>query len=275
MTVKPKTKKIGLSGTKQWADSNFNFQRGCKNCCLYCYAYQMAHRFSTIHPERNGKTLDDWKNPLIDQKQLEKNFRKRSGRIMFPTTHDISLENQVLYLDRILCLLKPGNEVLITSKANYPVIAYLCKELGDYQDKIQFRFTITSTNNNDFDRWEEFAPRLNDRIKSLKLAYYLGYKTSVSIEPYLENPLNVIEMVEKYCNETIWVGTMHYLTICKEAKILFKQEEKSNLYSQVFIENHLESWKIAAKGKLRLKDSITNMIEEKIESNGDGLEKWL
>ena len=70
------------SGTREWADYNVNCIKGCYNDCRYCYAKMMAKRF--------GRATDKtWKDMEVRQDVLQRRFKKRAGRIMFPSSHDI------------------------------------------------------------------------------------------------------------------------------------------------------------------------------------------
>src|SRR5690606_26499639 len=71
------------TGTKEWAESNLNIYSGCSNDCKYCYAKSMSIRFK----RKNDKS---WKKEEPREKMIIKNYRKRKGRIMFPSTHDIT-----------------------------------------------------------------------------------------------------------------------------------------------------------------------------------------
>jgi len=193
------------SGTKEWADTNVNCYFGCSNDCRYCYAKKMAIRFKR-------KTENNWKIMIPNEKVITKNFKKRQGRIMFPSSHDItpkSLDNCIIVLKR---LLKAGNEVLITTKPNYSCIKKICDSITDYISLIQFRFTITSLNNELLKFWEPNAPSYEERFESLKYAYHAGFKTSVSIEPFLDkNPIPLIRQLSPYVSESIWLGKMNYI----------------------------------------------------------------
>ena len=87
-------------GTKEWASSNVNIQYGCRNGCTYGYAFTMAKRF------KRSKTYEEWITPVINEKAIQKNYRKREGRIMFPTSHDIDMENHGFCAVVLLNLLK-------------------------------------------------------------------------------------------------------------------------------------------------------------------------
>lgn len=193
------------SGTKEWADSNVNVVEGCAHDCLYCYAKRMAIRFKR-------KTTENWK--VMVAKPV-KRFKKRHGRVMFPTSHDI-IPGEPGYdecIETIIRLVIAGNEVLVTTKPHVKAVRDICSNiLPDYKDKVQFRFTITS---NDTPRvtdwWEPGAPPANERIAALQLAYILGWKTSVSIEPCLDaDPRPLVARVRPFVTESIWLGTMNY-----------------------------------------------------------------
>jgi len=191
------------SGTKEWADKNINIQKGCRNGCRYCYAMKMAFRFGRV------KDYSDWIRPEIDHIRVDRKFRKRIGRVMFPSTHDITSGNYGSCIIILKNLLKVGNEVLIVSKPDPLIIDILIQKLVAYKDQIQFRFTITSLDNKTSLWQEPNAPLPKRRIMALMWAFNKGWKTSVSIEPYLDADLvPLIEKVEPYCTESIWVGIM-------------------------------------------------------------------
>jgi DNA repair photolyase len=120
-TVRPPT------GTQEWAASNVNIQDGCEHDCLYCYAKTMAIRFKRATPA-------SWKRPQFRQHDLDRGFTRRSGRIMFPTAHDITDQNIdecLAVLDRMLAA---GNDLLIVSKPRLSCAKRLCEELAQYRD---------------------------------------------------------------------------------------------------------------------------------------------
>jgi len=76
------------SGTKEWADYNVNCIKGCSNNCRYCYAKIMAKRF--------GRCKEDtWKDMIVNNSAVERNYGKYRGRVMFPSSHDIIDEPEV------------------------------------------------------------------------------------------------------------------------------------------------------------------------------------
>lgn len=199
------TKQI-TTGTKEWADSNVNFVDGCSHDCRYCYAKKMAIRFGR-------KTAENWHEMVVRQKDVDKGYKKRKGRIMFPTSHDITPEVLPEALLVLVNLLHAGNDVLITTKANTKVVVGICNNFvsTSFKEQIQFRFTITSLNREKLEYWEPGAPDISDRLASLHYAYLHGFKTSISIEPCLDpDPRDLIENIRDDVTESIWLGSMNY-----------------------------------------------------------------
>jgi DNA repair photolyase len=60
--------------------------------------------------------------------------------------------------------------------------------------------------------WEPKAPSFDERLKSLKHVHKLGFQTSISCEPMLDNHIEkVIKKVEPFVTETIWIGKANRL----------------------------------------------------------------
>ena len=241
------------SGTKEWADSNINISFGCENNCRYCYAKKMAIRFKR-------KSEENWINTILNQSAIDKKYSKRNGRIMFPSTHDITpfiLPSALIVLKKILA---SGNIVLITSKPRFECIKTICDQLREYQSQIQFRFTIGSNNNDLLRFWEPNAPNFQERISALKYAYDAGYKTSISIEPFLDfDPLNLINDIYSYVTESIWIGRMNYIptkNISEKDKIHYIEIRKN--YTIQNIKKIYE--KLKDNPKIQWKDSIKKIL---------------
>ena len=240
------------TGTKEWASSNVNLISGCSHNCLYCYAKKMAIRFSR-------KTEGNWKIMELNDNILKHRFKQRKGRIMFPTSHDIVpkfKEECFLVLEK---LLESNNSVLITSKPHYQIVEELCNRFIYFRDLIQFRFTITSHNNELLLFWEEGAPLFEERLESLKYAFQKKYKTSVSIEPFLDNnPIPLIEKIAPFVSETIWIGKMNYIKkndLTAEERSYFEAVRKN--YSLENIQNIIDG--LNRNKKIRYKDSIKKL----------------
>ena len=245
------------SGTKEWADYNVNCIKGCSNDCRYCYAKIMAKRFHRCKE-------DTWKTMVINENAILKNYGKYKGRVMFPSTHDITDDPSVLNACVIVInkLLISGNEVLITTKPSLSVIKSIVKKFNTFKDQIQFRFTITSCDNYLLSFWEPNAPSYEDRFESLKYSYENGFKTSVSIEPFLDtSPQNLVYKLSEYTSESIWLGPMNYISrngIKSEDEIQYSsirlKYEYSNL-CRIFKDLH-------DFNKIKFKDSFLHRIND-------------
>ncbi|MDD4083141.1 MAG: radical SAM protein [Sphaerochaetaceae bacterium] len=191
-----------LFGTKEWAPNNFNFMNGCSNDCVYCYAKSMAIRFKR-------KTADTWKKEEpVNMKG--KSYKHKEGRIMVPSSHDITPTNIEIALPVIDKLIASDNELLIVTKPNFECTQKIVDSFKEKKEQIAFRFTIGSTDSSVLKLWEPFASNFEERLKSLKYAFDSGYSTSISCEPLLDDHFNVLyDSVFEYVTDSIWVGKMN------------------------------------------------------------------
>lgn len=206
---------INSNGTKEWSVKSANFITGCSNNCKYCYSRAMSIR-------TKRKTKNNWKDEIVRSKDLNKNWKLiKGGRVMFPSSHDITpdhLQESIQFLRNILT---PGNEVLLVSKPHLECIKAICDEFIEYKEKILFRFTIGSAYDEVLKFWEPGAPSFAERIESLRYAYDAGYATSISCEPMLDNKIDdVISTVRPFVTHSVWLGKMnemkHRLTMNTE-----------------------------------------------------------
>ena len=247
---KPHKTKI-TSGTKEWADHNVNCIKGCRNNCRYCYAKVMAKRFGRI--DGNG-----WAHMEVREEILKKNPRKRTGRVMFPSSHDIfdiSPFKEACFTV-LRKLLESENDLLITTKPRLVVVQEIIRQFRIYKHQMEFRFTITSNNDRLLEFWEPNAPRFRERLASLEHAFRREFRTSVSIEPFLDyDPTELVEEIVPFVTETIWIGRMNYIPRMN----LSKEEEP--YYDEIrrnYETSHLRDVRSRLDGhpKIRFKDSI-------------------
>ncbi len=205
--AKGSKKSIQASGTREWATENVNFCHGCSNACIYCYARHMAvtrfHRMSH----------DNWQNEVVREKEVRKKRKRIVGQVMVPSTHDITPESIDAVETVLLKLLEAGNDVLIVSKPQLECIKRLCNSLQPYKDQILFRFTIGFLRERTRRFWEPNAPTYKERLNCLRMAYELGFQTSVSAEPLLE-PWRAKELVDglrPYISHSLWIGKLNCL----------------------------------------------------------------
>jgi len=157
--------------------------------------------------------IENWGHPFLNNKALGKKIGKRKGTIMFPTTHDLHKEFLSEIIEHLWKLIYPGNRILIVSKPEIEVIDEICYTFRHYKDKILFRFSIGSSNDEVLSFWEPNAPNYSERIRCLKLAAGLGFETSISCEPMLDDHIDmVVEDCRNWVTDSIWLGKMNFPT---------------------------------------------------------------
>jgi len=162
---------------------------------------------------RFGRATDStWHKSRPRMRDVMRRFRQRAGRIMFPTSHDITPDNLDHCLTVLRAMLAPGNNVLIVSKPFLPCIEAICREFTLHRPQILYRFTIGSADESRLRYWEPNAPRFEERLNALKHAYHAGFATSISCEPMLDpNVGTLIEAVRPFVTDSIWLGRANRL----------------------------------------------------------------
>jgi len=252
----PAKKREVTSGTKEWADHNINCIKGCSNDCKYCYAKMMAKRFGRCKEET-------WKEMEINKDIVRKSFRKYNGRVMFPSSHDIIDTPEVKEACFVVIkkLLEAGNELLITTKPSLSVIKDIAGLFDKFKLQLQFRFTITSMDNQLLSFWEPNAPFFEERLESLKYANSKDFKTSVSIEPFLDyNPITLMNILSPYVTESIWLGPMNYIP---KNGIPIEDDQHYEEIRKKYELEHLKELFDGLKNypKIRFKDSFANRLD--------------
>jgi DNA repair photolyase len=194
------------SGTREWAEKTVNCCTGCIHDCLYCYAKSMAVKFKQVRP-------GEWARERIRDKDVYKKHPKYPGRVMFPSSHDITESNRNACEKVIDNLIEGGNEVLIVSKPHYSTVEALCSAFRPYRGQLQFRFSIGSCDDNILRFWEPNAPPYAERSAALEYAFRSGFVTSVSMEPLLD-PRRIdflINDLMPWVTDSIWIGKMNHI----------------------------------------------------------------
>jgi hypothetical protein len=156
--------------------------------------------------------VEGWKNETVRPKDLTKRIPLHDGLVMFPSSHDITIEHLSESIMMINNILKSGNSILIVSKPNMQCISKICETFTGFKDKILFRFTIGSTDSQILKFWEPNAPSFEERFKCLKLCHSQGFQTSVSCEPLIQrNVEDLVTTLRPYVTETIWIGKPNLL----------------------------------------------------------------
>ena len=250
------------TGTREWAESNYNIGTGCAHDCLYCYARSNAVRFKEIGSD------SEWTTEKIKDKLSP--ITKKNGWIMFPTTHDITPFYLPASLKALEELLKKGNNVLIVSKPHLECITAICDAMKDYKNNILFRFTIGTTNDSKLAFWEPNAPFFDERYLSLVKAFSNGFATSVSMEPMLDSVYNTLftfNRLSSFVTDKIWIGKMNKIDSrvrksSKEIEAACEEIEKNQTDDDIM-------WLVGVlkdHPKIAWKDSIKEIIERNEKS---------
>jgi uncharacterized Fe-S cluster-containing radical SAM superfamily protein len=247
------------NGTLQWSNISYNICKGCDHNCAYCYAKNMAWRFS--------KGNLNWPTMTVDPKKVAEAAKKFPGVVMFPSSHDITPAILPDCLTTLKNMLSHGSFVLVVSKPHLDVIKTLCKELAVYKEQILFRFTIGSQNATTCQLWEPGAPAPTERIKALKYAYDKGFHTSVSMEPMLGDIPEMIQLVNTvlpFVSDSIWLGKMNSIVIYKNqpanwvTQIKAAKQSLMTAHSDANIMGLVKT--LSNNPKIKWKDSIQKVI---------------
>lgn len=250
-TTKTKT------GTFEWAKHRLNIVKGCENDCLYCYAKAASSQRKQTKPE-------EWQYP-VPNKSKNNRIIKKDGLIMYPTTHDITPSNLEDSIDIIHKHVEIGNEILIVSKPRLDCIMRIADTFLDYQNQILFRFSIGSADNTVLKFWEPNASCYEERVQCLKYVFQLGYNTSISCEPMLDDDIDfVINDIRGYVSDSIWIGKMKMLkTRLKLNRVVNAEVEKRatellELQNDVAITRLYERYR--DDNLIKWKDSIKEVV---------------
>lgn len=246
------------TGTREWGEVSKNLFIGCKHDCRYCYARERALRIGLI------ESPDEWPMMRRNKTLIMPAPKYLSGRIMFPTTHDIFPEHIDTTIAALHQWLVAGNNVLIVTKPHLDVIQELCDAFTAYKKQIVFRFTIGSTINENLAFWEPGAPTFEERHAALSFAFHYGYQTSVSCEPCLDHSIDdLVSCLSPLVTDTIWIGVMN--DIARRVDNARLPEGGINFLNTVLCysqREHVEYLYNRFKNnpKVRWKDSIKKML---------------
>lgn len=224
----------------QWTNGGIynilSVKSNCYNDCKYCYMKGMKKRFFDTDIEN----LD----MIVDEKKVKKAWKQNEdGKVyMFPSSHDIFDEYLDEYIETCKKMLDSGNSILVVTKPRETCINRMIKEFEDYKDKVLFRLTITTVDEKIAKYYEPNAPTIRERIKCLRLLYENGYRTSVSIEPFLSNPIKTVNDTEKYVTDDIWIGVMSGINTNNEIDDEHKKQ-LNMMYSKQYINKIIDELK--------------------------------
>ncbi len=211
---------LKIGGTS-WANSSYNIRHRrskCPNGCLYCYV-----RVTDNRSDQDAKRLGDIEDLvpeklILDPKKTDKKWRipKKPKTIMFPSLHDTFLDTVEPYIVQVKRMIDVGHNIICVSKPLLECVQKICAALGSpenstvYMSKFIFRFSIGSIDNKVLKAWEPKAPGFDERFACLRYAFEKGFKTSISMEPFLDIPDLTVSKVMPYVTDGIWIGLMNY-----------------------------------------------------------------
>lgn len=253
------TRRRSKTGTREWSQHSANCVVGCSHNCLYCYAAYNAARFGRREREH-------WANEAIDWHKVHAPVPRHRGVIMYPTAHDLTLDNAPGTLIHLQRLLAAGNRVLIVTKADLDVVKTICEAFADEREQLELRISITSGTPAVAAFWEPGAPPIAERIEALEMACNRGFRTSVACEPLLEPyyAVDVVASVEPWA-ETIWIGKCNRLrqrTAWALGRVAHLERWVAGLEAEQTDEQILRNYAaLKEHPKLRWKDSYRTVLE--------------
>lgn len=195
-----------VSGTREWAAHSENVMSGCSHNCAYCYAHAMAVRFGRLHE-------GGWSVEVPNPAALARRVSRKTGTVMYPTTHDLTPGNSDVTVPHLLRLLRAGNSVLVVSKPHAAVIDRITTECAEHRAQVLFRFSMGTAREKTLAFFEPGAPTFSERLDCILLARERGWRVSVSMEPLLEpDEDRVVELVELLAEagaEEVWIGKLN------------------------------------------------------------------
>jgi len=253
---------LKMTGTREWAKVNVNIQVGCEHNCRYCYArHNAVTRFKAC-------TAEQWMVPHINKEAVKKGRGKCGGRVMFPSSHDITPLNISYAVIVLKKLLEAGNDVLIVSKPHLKCIKIICGVFAAFKEQITFRFSIGSTDDAVLRFWEPGAPGFEERFESLRFAFEAGFATSVSCEPQLDPyAVYTYAAVSDFITDTFWIGVIRDFDrrvdlsgVTTEQVEQFCRPARRAASEEVVRANYMI---LKDQPKVRFKDSIREIMERR------------
>jgi len=240
-----------ILGTKEWRPNNENCIEGCENDCLYCYGALKAAQYKR-------RSRDQWR-VMKPNARSKRPVKLLKGGVMFPTTHDLHIRHVDWWGPFLHQLLEVGNDVLIVTKPEYEAVRYICETYRSpvWKDKIEFRFTIGTNDDNVAAHWEPHAPSPSERFRALAHASTMGFKCSISMEPLLiEHPKEMIDsLFMGWVTGDVWIGMMNHL---KLNPAIPEEARQIRIQSRENLQKVYDSLK--DNPQIRWKDSVRDLL---------------
>lgn len=217
------------------------------------------------------------------------------GTVMMPTTHDVTPGTLPVFTTAALELLAAGNNLLVVSKPRAACITTLVESLKGHENKVEFRFTMGSLDNDILKLFEPGAPALAERLEAVKIAQQAEFAVSISSEPMLttsvDESVNLFHSLVPYTAKrnshggAVWLGKLRKGTVQCDVQELAQPKkgesseslaarrslfvpgvkEKLDAIRHAQTNDNIVSLYQALKDEPRVcwKDSITNVLAER------------
>jgi DNA repair photolyase len=206
-----------LKGQWQFGMASYNIRRSkfaCKHKCTYCYVTPLFQRWG------NTLTMVDIEDVMpVDCKKVNKSWSPTNnvGRTMyfFPSTSDVFEENAQDYVTVCSRIIDAGHEVFFVTKPTMRSIQAIVNAFKStaryelYRQKMVVFVTISTDDDQILRRFEPCSSLFEERIQVLRYLISEGFNTNVMMEPYLSDPIPVIEKLQPF-DGVIAVGRMNY-----------------------------------------------------------------
>jgi len=248
-------------GWKEWADYWLGLQNFCERGCLACFATWFDIKYKRITDPKERLTFKP-------RKTIENPDKKYPGRVAFPNTHDITIQNYSQCEEYLIRLLKAGNQVLIVTKPDENIIRLLISALSEFKEQLEFRLSISTYDNEVLKKFEPNASDFEERVLCLKMLFMAGFETSVSAEYYLTRDVKgLIKRIYPYVTREIWVGIMnHFDQIVEYAPVIESLRELYSLETVLTIHSELERYfghnYFTGKITIKYKDTFEAMVNK-------------
>lgn len=205
---------------------------------------------------------------LINQARVAKKWMRASEGagaranpkklIMFPSSHDIVPELLTEYIQVALKILNAGHDLMIVSKPRMDCMRPVADALDEFKARVIYRLTIGSDDQRILDFWEPHAPSFIERRSVLQMLHARGCLTSISMEPFLSDPIPIIVALAPFVSETIWVGTMSGLNeaLAGSRGELVRLKDLHSLTSLIRIARALHAVPLGLKVRWKVKAMI-------------------
>lgn len=219
-----------LQGQWQFGMESYNIRAPkflCKHACTYCYIGPMFARFG-----RQCQKVDMEDIMPTDPKLVRHSWTRvtQSGNrkmIFFPSSSDIFVENAKDYVSVCKKIIDAGHEVFFATKPTMQSMTAIVAELEQlgeqYKSKMVIFVTITTDDNNMLRLFEPYTSLFEERVNVIKFLVEKGYNTNIMMEPYLSDPIPIIEKLKPLINGIVAVGCMNYT-----AQVKFAEDENKN-----------------------------------------------